>query len=112
MERGGHDFGADAVTMGDGNGSGCGHNAETTTITRASKYSSFSGGVSLRLNWCLALGVSLQAQHAVWTGHYDLARTGANRNETVLNLSNVSPLTFGRVGKLLVSGCVAAQPLY
>jgi hypothetical protein len=52
------------------------------------------------------------AQDAVWTGHYDSARTGANTRERSLNPGNVNAESFGRLGKLQVQGCVAAQPLY
>jgi hypothetical protein len=54
----------------------------------------------------------LSAQAPVWTGHYDLARTGANSFERTLNPNNVKSGTFGRLGKLAVQGCVVAQPLY
>src|SRR5262249_20131853 len=52
------------------------------------------------------------AQHAVVTAHYDLARTGANTHEPILNPGNVNKATFGWLGGLPVQGCVIAQPLY
>ena len=52
------------------------------------------------------------AQQPVVTGHYDNARTGANIRETILTPRNVNPQSFGRLGKLPVTGCVVAQPLY
>jgi hypothetical protein len=57
-------------------------------------------------------GMVLLGQTAVTTGHYDLARTGANQNETILTPQSVNPQYFGRLGVLPVSGCVVSQPLY
>lgn len=55
---------------------------------------------------------SSPAQDAVWTGHYDPARTGSNGRERILNPGNVNVESFGRLDRLQVQGCVAAQPLY
>src|SRR5258706_6950457 len=59
-----------------------------------------------------ALPLCLFGQQAVWTGHYDNYRTGANTSETELTPANVNPRQFGRLAALSVTGCVFAQPLY
>ena len=59
----------------------------------------------------LALTASAAAQN-VTTYHNDIARTGQYSNETILNPSNVTVSTFGKVGFFPVDGLVDAQPLY
>jgi hypothetical protein len=46
------------------------------------------------------------------TQHYNNARTGATLDETVLNTSNVSSTSFGKLWTLYADGQVVAQPLY
>jgi outer membrane protein assembly factor BamB len=48
----------------------------------------------------------------VLTYHNNLARTGANLNETVLTTTNVRPATFGLKHVRGVDGQIYAQPLY
>ncbi len=64
---------------------------------------------------CLALILASPqagAQVSVWTYHNNNYRTGANTNETILNLTNVNSTLFGRLFTNMVDGCVYAQPLY
>lgn len=48
----------------------------------------------------------------VLTYHNDIARTGANTNETILTTANVNSSTFGKIGNFSVDAKVDAQPLY
>lgn len=49
---------------------------------------------------------------SVLTHHYDVARTGANLSENVLNPGNVNSNQFGKVFSWPVDGQIYAQPLY
>jgi len=50
-------------------------------------------------------------QASVVTQHNDVSRTGRNTKETILNTSNVSKATFGKIGSYNVDDQIYAQPL-
>ncbi|HKV38445.1 MAG TPA: pyrrolo-quinoline quinone [Blastocatellia bacterium] len=54
---------------------------------------------------------SARSKTSVLTQHNDNARTGANLQETVLNVSNVNPTQFGKLFIRAVDGFIHAQPL-
>jgi len=49
---------------------------------------------------------------SILTHHYDVSRTGANLNETVLSPANVNSNKFGKLFSFPVDGQLYAQPLY
>ena len=56
---------------------------------------------------------ALNGQDAlVTTAQYGNYRTNANLNEKLLNIWDVNPYTFGKLGSYRVDGAVFAQPLY
>jgi uncharacterized protein (TIGR03437 family) len=66
------------------------------------------------ISFLFLVAIASQPTHAqdVLTGGYDLARTNANLNETVLTPGTVSPDQFGRLFLLPADGQIFAQPLY
>jgi len=67
------------------------------------------------LLWIAALVMSFAgAARAtdVVTYHNDVARTGQNLDETILNLSNVKSSSFGLLFTMPVDGIIDAEPLY
>jgi hypothetical protein len=58
------------------------------------------------------LTVTAASSVDVLTYHNDIARTGANTNETILTTANVASTTFGKINNFPVDAKVDAQPLY
>jgi hypothetical protein len=59
----------------------------------------------------LTLALRLTGQVSVLTHHVDNARSGANRNEATLTVSNVNNEHFGKLAYRVVDGNIYAQPL-
>lgn len=62
----------------------------------------------------VSLNVCLEAQTytGMLTWHNDVARTGQNLQETILNPTNVNSTTFGKLFSFPVDGQIFGQPLY
>src|SRR4051794_16952268 len=61
--------------------------------------------------WLMLMQFIAPAQD-VSTWHNDMARTGVQPSETILNAATVNSQQFGKVFSFAVSGDVYAQPLY
>lgn len=72
----------------------------------------FTNAITLLLVACPGFVDCLFGQANVLTWHNDNFRTGQNLNESILNLSNVKPATFGKLFTVPMDGKVDAQPLY
>src|SRR4029077_12311567 len=70
-------------------------------------------GVKLLLKWGVPLLVcgQVSAQVNMVTYHNDNRRTGQNLNEVILQPSNVTSTSFGKLFTYSVDGYVFAQPL-
>src|SRR5690242_21677425 len=71
-----------------------------------------AGKPFLSLAAVLLLVTALPAQVSVLTQSNNPARTGWNKQETILNTSNVNMSNFGKLFALNVDGYIYAQPLY
>src|ERR1700751_1060272 len=68
--------------------------------------------VALSLAALLSCARAATAQTNVVTQRYDISRSGANTNETILTTSNVNATPFGKLFSQTVDGQIYAQPLY
>ncbi len=75
-------------------------------MTKAGWSAAAALAVALSAPW------TTEAQVSVTTYHNDIARTGQNTQETVLNPANVNVNQFGKVFTVPVDSSVFAQPLY
>jgi len=69
------------------------------------------------LRYALSMCFSLCVFGGAWatdvtTYHNDIARTGQNREETILTLSNVNSSSFGKLLTLPVDSVIDAEPVY
>ena len=71
-----------------------------------------NGGGSVTSSSATLTVTAAAAAVDVLTYHNDIARTGANTNETILTTTNIAAATFGKIGNFAVDAKVDAQPLY
>jgi hypothetical protein len=84
----------------------------TTADNGASFQAIVTNPVSSITSSTATLAVVTPGTVSVVTQHNDVARTGQNTSETVLNTSNVNLNQFGKLFALPTDGLVFAQPLY
>jgi Bacterial Ig-like domain (group 3)/MBG domain (YGX type) len=88
---------------------------ETNTVDRSQnrgRVRKVSALQLLLLLLLLCVNVAAIAQVNIYNRSYDLGRTGANLQETVLTPANVNSNTFGKLFTVHTDGEVYAQPLY
>ena len=89
--------------------------AATTTSDNGTQYRvmvSNSQGNATSTSVTLSVNIATPSTTDVLTYHNDIARTGQNLTETMLNTSNVTSAKFGKLGFYSVDGLVDAEPLY
>ena len=94
-----------------GGSSGGGSSSSTGGSSGTASSSSGGSGSSGGGSGSSSSGAAASAVN-VLTYHNDIARTGQNLQESILNTSNVKSASFGKLGFLTVQGKVDAQPLY
>jgi hypothetical protein len=60
----------------------------------------------------LITGIAHATTNGIFENRNDRFRSGANLQETILNVSNVNNITFGNLFNVPVDGLIYAQPLY
>ena len=80
--------------------------SETSRFRVASRLAALASSILF-----LCIAAQGQAATDVLVNNYDNFRTGANLSESILNVSNVKPETFGRVFSYPVDAAVFSQPL-
>jgi len=89
--------------------------AATTSADNGSQFTvvvSNSAGSVTSNAATLTVNAAVSSATDVLTYHNDIARTGQNLTETVLNPGNVTSAKFGKIGFYSMDGHVDAQPLY
>jgi hypothetical protein len=89
--------------------------APTTTSDSGSQFTvvvNNSAGSVTSSAATLTVSSAVTSTTDVLTYHNDIARSGQNLNETILNSGNVTSAKFGKIGFDTMDGHVDAQPLY